>query len=145
MPATGGRGERRGLVGMSVTFRWTDLRDLPARDQEKWILFPSDHAPNKALGFRLDAAARQLGAAAGREVNPGIALVVGGRRAGAGMRRGLAIIRAGLRHAVALLELIVGLRCRAGEGATGREGGDGRERRADEKLGIDHWTLHWEC
>jgi hypothetical protein len=96
-------------------------------------------------GFRLGASGRQLGAAAGGKVNPRIALVVGARRAGAGMCRGLAIIRPSLRHAVALLELVIGLRCRTGEGAAGRKRGDRRERRSDDKLGIDQWTLQWEC
>ncbi len=66
------------------------------------------------LGF--GAAAGELGAGAGGHVDPGIALVVGGRRAGAGMRRGLAVVLAGLDDAVALLERVFGLGGRAGKG-----------------------------
>ena len=94
------------------------------------------------LGF--EASARDLGAGAGWEVNPRIALVVGTRGAGAGMGRGLAIIGTGLRNAVALLEGVFGLRRRSrlGDGRRGGERGHGGQRRADQQFGIDHVSLH---
>src|SRR4051794_7259656 len=74
--------------------------------------------------LRLERAANDLRAQAGRDVEPAVGLHVVLELAGAAVGGGLAVVLARLRHAVALLELEVGLGRWAllGRGRPGREG-----------------------
>ena len=93
---------------------------------------------DQALGSRLPLG--ELGAGAGGQVNPRIALVVGGRRAGAGMRRGLAVVGAGLRRrrSTSRRSIRAAPPGRHRRRRRGGERGHGGKRRADQKFGIDH-------
>src|SRR3954453_52623 len=88
--------------------------------------------------LRLERAADDLPAQAGRAVEPAVGLHVLLELAGAAVGGGLAVVLARLGHAVALLELEVGLgrRARLGRGRPGRDGA--RHRGGDREGGGPH-------
>src|SRR6266852_6412513 len=87
-------------------------------------------AVRQTSGLRLHAAAHQLLAGAGRNIDPGVLLAVAPRRPRARRIGSLAVVLARLRDAIALLRIELGLGGRAslaagdeGYGESGHDGG----------------------